>query len=164
MQQFRTGSGFDVHTLVENRELVLGGITIPFHKGLLGHSDADVLVHAIIDALLGAAALGDIGTHFPDTDARYKDISSLILLDKTAKLIGQSGYKIGNIDTIIVLEKPKLKSFIPQIIANLSTVLKIEKSAVSVKATSTEGLGFTGRGEGAAAYASVLIYKGESRK
>ena len=164
MRHFRTGFGFDVHALVENRELVLGGITIPFHKGLFGHSDADVLVHAIIDALLGAAALGDIGTHFPDSDVKYKDISSLILLEKTAKLIGESEYKIGNIDTTIVLEKPKLKSFIPQIIASLSSVLKIENSAVSVKATTTEGLGFTGRGEGVAAYATVLIYKGESKE
>ena len=158
MQNFRTGFGFDVHPLVENRELVLGGITIPFHKGLLGHSDADVLVHAIIDALLGAAALGDIGTQFPDNDAKYKDISSLILLERTNKLIREKGYEIGNIDTTIVLEKPKLKSFIPQIITKLSFVLKIEKSAVSVKATTTEGLGFTGRGEGVAAYATVLIY------
>ncbi len=158
MQNFRTGFGFDVHPLVENRELVLGGITIPFHKGLLGHSDADVLVHAIIDALLGAAALGDIGTQFPDNDVKYKDISSLILLERTNKLIAEKGYEIGNIDTTIVLEKPKLKSFIPQIITKLSFVLKIEKSAVSVKATTTEGLGFTGRGEGVAAYATVLIY------
>ncbi len=158
MQNFRTGFGFDVHPLVENRELVLGGVTIPFHKGLLGHSDADVLVHAIIDALLGAAALGDIGTQFPDNEVKYKDISSLILLERTNKLIAEKGYEIGNIDTTIVLEKPKLKSFIPQIITKLSFVLKIEKSAVSVKATTTEGLGFTGRGEGVAAYATVLIY------
>ena len=164
MQQFRTGFGFDVHALIENRELILGGITIPFHKGLLGHSDADVLVHAIIDALLGAAALGDIGTHFPDSDAKYKDISSLILLEKTAELISQSGYEIGNIDTTIVIEKPQLKSLIPQIITNLSSILKIEKSAVSVKATTTEGLGFTGRGEGVAVYATALIYKGESKE
>ncbi len=158
MQNFRTGFGFDVHPLVENRELVLGGVTIPFHKGLLGHSDADVLVHAIIDALLGAAALGDIGTQFPDNEVKYKDISSLILLERTNKLITEKGYEIGNIDTTVVLEKPKLKSFIPQIITKLSFVLKIEKSAVSVKATTTEGLGFTGRGEGVAAYATVLIY------
>ena len=158
MQNFRTGFGFDVHPLVENRELVLGGVTIPFHKGLLGHSDADVLVHAIIDALLGAAALGDIGTQFPDNEVKYKDISSLILLERTNKLITEKGYEIGNIDTTVVLEKPKLKSFTPQIITKLSFVLKIEKSAVSVKATTTEGLGFPGRGEGVAAYATVLIY------
>ena len=164
MQQFRTGFGFDVHALIENRKLVIGGITIPFYKGLLGHSDADVLVHAIIDALLGAAALGDIGSHFPDGEKKYKDISSLILLEKTVKLIGESDYKIGNIDTTIVLEEPKIKSFIPQIIAKLASVLKIENSAVSVKATTTEGLGFTGRGEGVAAYATVLIYKGELKE
>ncbi len=158
MQNFRTGFGFDVHQLVENRDLILGGVRIPFHKGLYGHSDADVLVHAIIDALLGAAALGDIGTQFPDTDIKYKDISSLILLKETAELISAKTYKIGNIDTTVVLEHPKLKLFIPEIIANLSSVLKIESSAVSVKATSTEGLGFTGNGEGVAAYASVLIF------
>jgi len=159
MKIFRTGFGYDVHPLVENRDLVLGGIKIPHNKGLLGHSDADVLTHALIDALLGAAALGDIGTHFPDSDNKYKDIASTLLLSRTIEMINERGYKIGNIDTTIVLEKPKIKNFIPEMIDKLAGVLSIENSSISIKATTTEGLGFVGREEGVAAYASVLIYK-----
>lgn len=159
MKIFRTGFGFDVHPLVENRDFVLGGVKIPYPKGFRGHSDADVLVHALIDALLGAAALGDIGAQFPDSDVKYKNISSLILLSHTNNLIIKNGYKIGNIDTTIVLESPKIRTFIPEMIAKLAEVLNIENTSISIKATTTEGLGFTGRKEGVSAYASVLIYK-----
>lgn len=156
---FRTGFGFDVHQLVENRDLVLGGIKIPYHKGLLGHSDADVLVHAIIDALLGASALGDIGSQFPDCDSEFKNISSLILLSKTLDILTKKNFKIGNLDSTIVLQQPKLRAFIPAMISNIAKVLNIEESCVSVKATTTEQLGFEGRGEGVSAYATVLIFK-----
>lgn len=146
MNLFRTGFGFDVHKLVENRDFVLGGVKIPFHKGLLGHSDADVLVHALIDALLGAAALGDIGSLFPDTSSEFKDISSLLLLKRVNHLLINEGFKIGNIDTTIVLQEPKVKVFTPAMIANIADVLNIEESQVSIKATTTEKLGFEGRG------------------
>lgn len=159
MRIFRTGFGFDVHPLVENRDFVLGGVKIPHNKGLFGHSDADVMVHALIDALLGAAALGDIGSQFPDSDAKYKDISSLILLSYTNNLISINGYKIGNIDTTIVLESPKIRTYIPEMITKLAEVLDLESTSISIKATTTEGLGFTGRKEGVSAYASVLIFK-----
>jgi len=159
MKIFRTGFGFDVHPLVENRDFVLGGVKLPHTKGLLGHSDADVLIHAIIDALLGAAALGDIGTQFPDSDSKFKDISSLILLEQTKKLISERGFEIGNIDTTVVLERPKISPFVPEMISKLAEVLSIDSADISIKATTTEGLGFTGREEGVAAYASVLIYK-----
>lgn len=159
MRIFRTGFGFDVHPLVENRDFVLGGVKIPHNKGLFGHSDADVMVHALIDALLGAAALGDIGSQFPDSDPKYKDISSLILLSHTNNLISINGYKIGNIDTTIVLESPKIRTYIPEMITKLAEVLDLESTSISIKATTTEGLGFTGRKEGVSAYASVLIYK-----
>ena len=159
MNLFRTGFGFDVHALVENRDLVLGGVKIPFHKGLLGHSDADVLVHALIDALLGAAALGDIGSQFPDTSIEFKDISSLLLLKRVNVLLINKGFKIGNIDTTIVLQQPKVKMFTPTMITNIANVLNIEESQVSIKATTTEKLGFAGRGEGVSAYANVLIFK-----
>ena len=158
MSKFRTGFGYDVHRLVDNRDLILGGVNIPFEKGLLGHSDADVLIHALIDALLGAAALGDIGTHFPDNDSDFKDISSLVLLKKTSEMLANKAYLIGNIDTTLVLENPKIKNYIPEIIDNISKSLAIDKDQVSVKATTTEGLGFTGVGEGVSAYATVLIY------
>lgn len=159
MRIFRTGFGFDVHPLVENRDFVLGGVKIPHNKGLFGHSDADVMVHALIDALLGAAALGDIGSQFPDSDPKYKDISSLILLSHTNNLISINGYKIGNIDTTIVLESPKIRTYIPEMITKLAEVLDLESTSISIKATTTEGLGFTGRKEGVSAYASVLIFK-----
>lgn len=164
MKTFRTGFGFDVHPLVENRDFVLGGVKIPHKKGLLGHSDADVLVHALIDALLGAAALGDIGTQFPDSDFKFKDISSLILLDQTNKLISKRGFQIGNIDTTIVLESPKIREFIPGMIAKLTEVLNIENESISIKAITTEGLGYVGQEEGVAAYASVLIFKERESK
>lgn len=155
----RVGHGFDVHRLVEQRPLVLGGEVIPYDKGLLGHSDADVLLHAIKDALLGAAGLGDIGRHFPDTDGRYKGISSLKLLAEVGELIGRKGYRVGNIDATIVAQRPKLAPFIPQMRANIADTLGLEEDAVNVKATTTEGLGFTGTGEGIAAHAVVLLYK-----
>ena len=153
----RVGFGYDVHRLVEGRKLILGGITIPFTKGLQGHSDADVLIHAICDALLGAAAMGDIGRHFPDTDNSYKDISSLVLLTKTRQLVAHSGYSIGNIDATLVLEAPKIAGFLQEMIKKLASALECEDNKISIKATTSEGLGFTGRGEGVAAYAVVLL-------
>jgi len=154
----RVGMGYDVHRLVEGRELILGGVKVPYEKGLLGHSDADVLLHAVVDAILGAAALGDIGKHFPDTDERYKGISSLVLLGKVRELVEECGYRIGNIDATIVAQKPKLAPHIPGMVQNISEVLGIALNNVNVKATTTEGLGFTGSGEGIAAYAVVLLY------
>jgi len=156
-KEFRTGSGFDAHRLTENRRFILGGVEIPFEKGLLGHSDADVLLHAICDALLGAAALGDIGKHFPDNDAAFKDISSLLLLEKVAALLKEKGFAIGNIDATIIAERPKLAAYIPQMCENIAAACDIEKEKVSVKATTTEGMGFCGIGEGIAAQASCLI-------
>jgi len=159
MCNFRTGLGYDVHAFAPERKLILGGVQIPFEKGLLGHSDADVLVHAIIDALLGATALGDIGTNFPDTSDEFKDISSLILLEKTGAKLHELGYKIGNIDSTVVLQNPRIVSYIPQMVSNIALALNTSKENVSVKATTTEGLGFSGKGEGAQAFATVLIYK-----
>ena len=153
----RIGFGYDVHRFAENRDLWLGGIKIPHSKGLLGHSDADVLIHAICDALLGAAALGDIGKHFPDTDHEYKGIDSKILLSETARLITNAGYKIMNIDSTIAMQAPKIASYIEQMRITLSGLLQIETGQVSVKATTTEKLGFEGREEGVSAYAVVLL-------
>ncbi|HZK83207.1 MAG TPA: 2-C-methyl-D-erythritol 2,4-cyclodiphosphate synthase [Desulfosporosinus sp.] len=153
----KVGIGYDVHALVEGRPLILGGVEIPYDRGLLGHSDADVLIHAIMDALLGALALGDIGAHFPDRDSRYRGISSLELLEQVMKLIQARGYGIGNIDSVIVAERPKLASFIPQMRFNLARVMQTDETRVSVKATTTERLGFAGREEGIAAQAIVSL-------
>ena len=152
----RIGHGYDVHKLVEERELILGGVRIPYEKGLLGHSDADVLLHAISDALLGALALGDIGKHFPDKDSQYKGISSLILLKKTAELVRSRGYKVGNVDATVLAQRPKLAPYIPSMRENIAAALGVDVERVSVKATTEEGLGFTGSGEGIAAHAVVL--------
>ena len=153
----RIGQGYDVHRLVEGRKLILGGVEIAYEKGLLGHSDADVLVHAVMDALLGAAALGDIGKHFPDTDERYRGADSLKLLAAVGALLKEHGYSIGNIDSTIVAQRPKLAAFLPQMAENMARVLGISSSQVSVKATTEEKLGFTGSGEGIAAQAICLL-------
>ncbi|MCK4358660.1 MAG: 2-C-methyl-D-erythritol 2,4-cyclodiphosphate synthase [Candidatus Cloacimonetes bacterium] len=153
----RIGFGYDVHPLVKDRKLVLGGVEIPFEKGLLGHSDGDALIHAIIDALFGAAGLGDIGSHFPDTDSKYKDISSLILLEETGKILANKEFYIINIDSTIVLEKPKLQKYIPSMKSNIADKLDIEIGQISIKATREEGLGFVGKGEGIKVYAVALI-------
>lgn len=152
------GNGYDVHKLVPNRDFILGGVKIPFEKGLLGHSDADVLLHAISDALLGAAAEGDIGTHFPDSSPEYKGISSSILLKRVGALLSKKGFKISNIDSIIVAQKPKLSSYIPAMKNNIAKALGIDNALINIKATTTEGLGFIGREEGISAYAVVTIY------
>lgn len=144
----RVGLGYDVHRLVENRDLILGGVKIPYEKGLLGHSDADVLLHAIMDALLGAAALGDIGKHFPDTDPAYKGISSIKLLEHVGALLEQENYQIINIDATIIAQRPKMAPHIPQMIKNVAQTLKLAENQVNIKATTEEGLGFTGTGEG----------------
>lgn len=154
---FRIGFGYDVHQLQPGIPFWLGGVNIPHEKGSLGHSDADVLIHAICDALLGAAALGDIGTHFPDTDPAYKGIASTLLLEKTGKLLEEQGYAVGNIDSTICLQIPKIKPFIPQMREAIASCLGIDTGAVSVKATTEEKLGFTGREEGVSAYAVALI-------
>ncbi len=153
----RIGQGFDVHRFAADRKLVLGGVEIPSEKGLLGHSDADVLVHAIADALLGAAALGDIGHHFPDTDARYKGISSILLLEHVGGLLRSKGYAIANVDATLVMERPKIAPFVEAMRANIARALDIDAGQVSVKATTNEGLGFIGSGEGAVAHAVALI-------
>lgn len=153
----RMGMGYDVHCLVEGRKLIVGGVEIPYSKGLDGHSDADVLLHAIKDALLGAAALGDIGRHFPDSDPRYKGVSSLLLLEKVRAIIGSHGYKAHNIDATIVAEKPKLAEYIAAMNRNIAAALDIDIHQVNVKATTTEGLGFAGKGEGIAAYAVATL-------
>ena len=153
----RIGTGYDVHKLVENRKLILGGVEIPYEKGLLGHSDADVLIHSIMDAILGAAALGDIGKHFPDNDDAYKGISSILLLKKVAGIIKEEGYEIGNIDSTIIAQKPKLASFIPKMRENIADALEISVSQINVKATTEEGLGFTGEGLGIASQAVCLL-------
>ena len=155
----RIGHGYDVHRLVTERELILGGVNIPYEKGLLGHSDADVLTHAVMDALLGAAGLGDIGRHFPDTDPRYKGISSLKLLSCVAEKLQAAGYKVGNIDATVIAQAPKLKDHIPQMQENLAKILQVEPNQVNVKATTEERLGFTGREEGISAHAVCLIEK-----
>ena len=153
----RIGTGYDVHKLTENRKLILGGVEIPYEKGLLGHSDADVLIHAIMDAILGAAALGDIGKHFPDSDDAYKGISSVLLLKKVAELIKKEGYEIGNIDSTIIAQRPKLAPYIPTMRDNIANALGISSSQVNVKATTEEGLGFTGEGLGIASQAICLL-------
>ena len=153
----KVGQGFDVHPLVAGRRLVLGGVEIPFEKGLHGHSDADVLLHAICDALLGAAAMGDIGMHFPDTDPKYSEIDSRELLKAVAKKLGAAGYKIVNVDATIIAQEPRMAPHVPRMIGNISTDLGIKPSQVSVKATTTEGLGYAGRGEGIAAQAIALL-------
>ena len=155
--KIRVGFGFDVHKLVEGRELWLGGVRLEHELGLLGHSDADVLIHAICDALLGAANMRDIGYHFPDNAGEYKNIDSKILLARTIELIATKGYKVGNIDATVCAERPKLKAHIPAVCETLARVMSIDVEDVSVKATTTEKLGFTGREEGISAYATVLI-------
>ncbi len=153
----RIGMGYDVHRLVEGRPLVLGGVEIPYEKGLLGHSDADVLVHAVMDALLGAAALGDIGRHFPDTDSHYKDASSIALLEQVRRKVEESHYIVGNVDATVIAQEPKLLPHIARMVENIATALEIEPERVNVKATTEERLGFTGRGEGVAAQAVCLL-------
>lgn len=153
----RVGMGYDVHRLVEGRRLVLCGVEIPWNLGLLGHSDADVALHALMDAMLGASGLGDIGRHFPDTDDRFKGISSLLLLKETNRLINDAGFSVRNADITIVAQKPKLMPFIPQMILTVSEALQIKEDAVNIKATTTEKLGFEGRGEGISAYVVCVV-------
>lgn len=153
----RVGFGYDVHRLVPGRELILGGVRVPFEKGLLGHSDADVLCHAVMDALLGAAGAKDIGRHFPDTDGRYKDISSLVLLARVAEIIAAREFSIVNIDAVVVAQAPRLAGYLPAMEEKIARALGIEKERVNVKATTTEGLGFTGAKEGMAAYAVAAL-------
>lgn len=153
----RFGMGYDVHQLVENRKLIIGGVDIPYEKGLLGHSDADVLLHAISDALLGAAALGDIGKHFPDTDPRYKGADSLKLLEEVGNLLAAKGYVVGNVDATIVAQKPKMLPHIPQMRENIARVLRVDIDQINVKATTEEHLGFTGSGQGISSYALAGI-------
>lgn len=156
-QKYRTGIGFDVHQFAENRKLFLGGIEIPFNKGLAGHSDADVLLHAICDAMLGALALGDIGKHFPDTDEKFKNVDSKLLLKSVNKLIISKGFEIGNIDCVLALEKPKILPYVDKMRETISEILSCEIDQISIKATTTEKLGFVGRGDGAASFATVLL-------
>jgi 2-C-methyl-D-erythritol 2,4-cyclodiphosphate synthase len=157
---FRIGFGIDFHQLVEGRDLWIGGVKIPHHKGAKGHSDADVLLHAICDGLLGALALGDIGVHFPDTDDTYKNIDSKILLEKTFQMIEEKGYSIVNIDSSLCLESPKIKTFVPVMQQTIASILKVLPEDISIKATTTEKMGFVGREEGLVAYATVLLQKG----
>lgn len=159
----RVGTGFDVHQLVEGRPCIIGGVTIPYEKGLLGHSDADVLLHAVTDAVLGAVGLGDIGTHFPDTDMAYKDADSLKLLEDVWALIEQKGYRLGNIDCTVMAQRPKMLPYIPQMRAVIAKALKADESQVNVKATTTEQLGFVGRGEGIAAQTAVCLIRREDQ-
>jgi 2-C-methyl-D-erythritol 2,4-cyclodiphosphate synthase len=159
----RVGTGYDVHRLVEGRKLIMGGVDIPSEKGLLGHSDADVLLHAICDALLGAAGLGDIGRHFPDTAPKYKGISSVTLLSETHRLLTDAGFRVNNIDATIVAERPKMAPHIPEMVATIASAVKADRSAVNVKATTTEGLGFVGKSEGIAAYAVCTIREKSAR-
>ena len=153
----RVGMGYDVHRLVEGRDLILGGVKIPYEKGLLGHSDADVLVHAVMDALLGAAGLGDIGKHFPDSDPAYKGISSMVLLEKVGALLGEKGFFVENIDATIIAQAPKMRPFIDTMRENIAGVLEMDTSCVNVKATTEEGLGFTGTGEGISSQAICML-------
>ena len=156
----RVGQGFDVHAFAENRKLILGGVDIPYHLGLAGHSDADVLIHAICDALLGAACLGDIGHHFPDADPALAGVDSTILLAKVNQSVQDLGYRIGNIDATVIAQKPKLATYIEPMRVRLADVLNVDVTAINLKATTTEKLGFTGRGEGIAAQAIVLLQQG----
>ncbi len=153
----RIGQGFDVHQLVAGRKLIIGGVEIPYGQGLLGHSDADVLLHAICDALLGAAALGDIGRHFADSDAKYKNMDSRILLREVARMVGNAGFRVGNVDATIIAQAPRMAPHIAKMVENIATDLGVAMNAVNVKATTTESLGYTGRGEGIAAQAVVLL-------
>lgn len=157
MQGIRVGHGYDVHRLTEGRRLILGGVDIPWEKGLLGHSDADVLTHAVMDALLGAAGLGDIGKHFPDTDPAFAGADSLMLLARVVELLEQEGLAVGNVDATILAQRPKLAPHIPQMRENLARIMAVDPRQVNVKATTEEGLGFTGGGEGMAAHAVALI-------
>ncbi|MHB8338279.1 MAG: 2-C-methyl-D-erythritol 2,4-cyclodiphosphate synthase [Ignavibacteriaceae bacterium] len=159
MEDFRTGIGFDVHAFAEGRKLILGGIEIPYEKGLLGHSDADVLLHAVSDALLGALALGDIGQHFPDSDPKYKNADSVLLLELVYQLIKEKGYQLGNLDAVVAMQRPKISPFIYQMRNRIAEVLQTNIDMISVKATTTENLGFIGREEGVSAFATVLIIK-----
>ena len=154
----RIGQGVDFHQLVQGRDLWLGGVKVPHVKGALGHSDADVLLHAICDAMLGAACLGDIGVHFPDTSGEFKDIDSKILLERTAELIAAEGYRVGNIDATLCLQEPKIKPFVPQMQETIAVIAGVTIKDVSIKATTTEKMGFVGREEGVMAYASVLLF------
>lgn len=156
---FRIGQGFDVHQLIENRPLIIGGITIPYEKGLLGHSDADVLLHTVADACLGAIGEGDIGRHFPDTDPKFKDADSAKLLIHVWGLVKQKGYKLGNIDCTIIAQQPKMAPYVPQMRERIAVLLEATVDQVNVKATTTEKLGFTGRGEGIASQVAVLLQK-----
>lgn len=156
---FRIGNGYDVHVLTEGRKLILGGVEIPHTKGVLGHSDGDVLIHAIMDALLGTLSLGDIGLHFPDTEEEYRGISSLLLLKKIKELVQEKGYRVGNIDATIALQKPKLRPYIDTMREKIANILEIDVDRVSIKATTEEKLGFTGREEGIKAYAVTLLEK-----
>lgn len=153
----RIGHGYDVHRLAEGRSLILGGVQIPYARGLDGHSDADVLTHAVMDALLGAAALGDIGRHFPDSDPAYLGISSLVLLDAVWKLVSEKGYRLGNLDVTVLAQKPKLAPYLPQMRINLALVLDVDPEQINIKATTEEHLGFTGREEGIACHAVCLL-------
>jgi len=159
MINFRIGTGYDAHRLIEGEQLILGGVNIPFEKGTLGHSDADVLLHAICDALLGAMSLGDIGNHFPDTEAEWKNASSLFLLEKVMDIIWEKGFQVGNVDSTLVLQQPKVSSSVFQMRENIAKALRIDIEKVSVKATTTEGLGFEGRGEGVSAHAVCLLFQ-----
>ncbi len=159
MTQFRIGNGYDVHTLAEGESLILGGIRIEHTKGTVAHSDGDVAIHALCDALLGALALGDIGKHFPDSSAEFKGIASTILLERVMELIRNQGYELSNADITIAMQKPKLAPFIPLMRERIAQVMNVETSAISVKATTTEKLGFVGKEEGVEVYASVLVYK-----
>ncbi len=159
MTTYRIGHGYDIHRLVAGRKLVLGGVRIDYEKGLDGHSDADVVIHALMDSLLGAAAFGDIGSHFPTSDPAYKDADSLRLLSQVIKLISESHYAIDNIDITVIAEAPKLAPHIPRMISNIANVLGISPDAISIKATTNEGLGFIGRGEGMAAFCVALLHK-----
>jgi 2-C-methyl-D-erythritol 2,4-cyclodiphosphate synthase len=153
----RIGMGYDVHKLVQERKLIIGGVEIAYEKGLLGHSDADVLLHAIMDSLLGAASLGDIGKHFPDTDERYKGISSILLLEKVGSLVKEKGFEIENIDSTIIAQKPKMAPYIQTMVKNIAEALDIDADKINVKATTEEGLGFTGRGEGISSQSICLL-------
>ncbi|MBQ6932912.1 MAG: 2-C-methyl-D-erythritol 2,4-cyclodiphosphate synthase [Clostridia bacterium] len=155
----RIGNGYDVHKLVEGRDLILGGVKVPYEKGLLGHSDADVLAHAVIDAIIGALGIGDIGTHFPDTDEKYKGADSLVLLKRTGEMAREMGYRIVNIDSIVVAQKPKLLPYIKQMRENMANVLEMDPADVNVKAKTEEKLGFTGNLEGMKSYAVCIIEK-----
>ncbi|MGO9556218.1 MAG: 2-C-methyl-D-erythritol 2,4-cyclodiphosphate synthase [Syntrophobacteraceae bacterium] len=160
----RVGFGYDVHRLVQGRPLILGGIEIPFEKGLLGHSDADVLLHAICDAMIGAAALGDIGTHFPDTSPEFKDISSLLLLQRTAALLTGRGLRLRNIDSTIVAQRPRLSSYIPRMVERIAGQIGLTSDCINIKAKTTETLGFAGREEGIAAYAVALVEEPQEKE